>query len=385
MPYLSFASNFMWVMIIGIFGPSLPAMIIDLDISYTRAGLFFTVLSLGSLVGTSLGGYASDYINRKILFSSIALMLSAGLVFAGLAPTYILIILFIFMLSVAGSPSGIVGQSIMLDMFPEKRERYLAIQMFFSSLGSFCAPLLVALNYSSGLSWRWSFFETAGIVILLLPFILLAYLPKVRAQKHQRSKLISILSDRRIQLSALFLFLYMSLDIGFSYWLAEYFSSELHASMKISSAGVSIFLLGMMTGRLTTPRLLGAVKPRKILLFGLAFALASLSVFLLARPVPVKVAMVFFYGLGLAPVFPLLMARGTAVFPDRPGTVSGFLFASVSLGGMVFPLLFGAVAEGIGIRRTYFIVGFIALGLLIALNRWTAERPQPSKNIHDTG
>ncbi|KKL59848.1 hypothetical protein LCGC14_2211230 [marine sediment metagenome] len=47
--------------------------------------------------------------------------------------------------------------------------------------------------------------------------------------------------------------------------------------------------------------------------------------------------------------------------------------------------LFGAVAEGIGIRRTYFIVGFIALGLLIALNRWTAERPQPSKNIHDTG
>ena len=68
-PYLSFASNFMWVMIIGLFGPSLPAIIKDLDISYTRAGLFFTVLSLGSLLGTSLGGYASDYINRKVLFS----------------------------------------------------------------------------------------------------------------------------------------------------------------------------------------------------------------------------------------------------------------------------------------------------------------------------
>ena len=165
-------------MIIGLFGPSLPAIIKDLDISYTRAGLLFTVLSLGSLLGTSLGGYASDYINRKTLFSSIVLVLSAALVFAGLAPTYILIILFIFVLSVAGSPSGIIGQSIMLEMFPDKRERYLALQTFFSSLGSFCAPLLVMLNHSSGLSWRWSFFETAGIVILLVPFILLVYLPK---------------------------------------------------------------------------------------------------------------------------------------------------------------------------------------------------------------
>jgi MFS family permease len=95
--------------------------------------------------------------------------------------------------------------------------------------------------------------------------------------------------------------------------------------------------------------------------------------------------MVFFYGLGLAPVFPLLMAMGTAVLPDRPGTVSGFMFACVSLSGMVFPLLFGKVAEVIGIRQTYVIVGFIALGLLIALTRWTAGQTQPSKNIQDTG
>jgi MFS family permease len=373
------------VLIIGLFGPSLPAIIMDLDISYKRAGLFFTVLSLGSLVGTSLGGYASDYINRKVLYSGIAVVLSAGLVLAGLAPTYILIILFIFLLSVAGSPAGIVGQSIMLDMFPEKRERYLAVQTFFASLGSFCSPLLVLLNHSSGLSWRWSFFETAGMVILLLPFILFVYLPKAGAGKQQRSKLISVISNRRIQLSALFIFLYISLDVGFSYWLAEYFSSELHTGIKLSSAAVSIFLLGMMAGRLATPRLLGVVNSRKIMLFGLVFALTSLSVFLFARPVPVKVLMVFFYGLGLAPVFPLLMAMGTAVLPDRPGTVSGFMFACVSLSGMVFPLLFGKVAEVIGIRQTYVIVGFIALGLLIALTRWTAGQTQPSKNIQDTG
>jgi MFS family permease len=373
----------MWVMVIGLLGPSIPAIIMDLGISYTRAGLFFTVLSLGSLLGTPLGGYASDYINRKILYSGIAILLTAGLVFAGLAPTYILILIFIFLFSVAGSPAGIVGQSIMLDMFPDKRERYLAIQTFFASLGSFCAPLLVTINYSSGLSWRWSFFETAGLVILLLPFILLSHLPKARAGRQERPKLLSVLSNSSVQLAALFIFIYMSLDIGFSYWLAEYFASELHTGIKISSAGVSIFLLGMMAGRLTTPRLLRAFSSRKILLFGLVFALASLALFLFARPVPVKTFMVFFYGLGIAPVFPLLMARGTAVYPDQPGTVSGILFMCVSLGGMVFPLLFGAIAERIGIRRTYFLVGLIALGLLLALIRWTSERSRDSESEKD--
>lgn len=65
MPYLSFASNFMWVMVIGLLGPSIPGIIMDLGISYTKAGLFFTLLSLGSLLGTPLGGFASDYLNRK--------------------------------------------------------------------------------------------------------------------------------------------------------------------------------------------------------------------------------------------------------------------------------------------------------------------------------
>ena len=73
MPYLAFASNFTWVMVIGLLGPSIPSIIEDLGIDYTRAGLFFTMLSLGSLFGTTLAGIASDYLNRKVLFGIVAL------------------------------------------------------------------------------------------------------------------------------------------------------------------------------------------------------------------------------------------------------------------------------------------------------------------------
>ena len=71
------------------------------------------------------------------------------------------------------------------------------------------------------------------------------------------------------------------------------------------------------------------------------------------------------------------MARGTALFPDQPGTVSGVLFGSVSLGGMVFPLLLGVVASSFSIRLAYILVGIIILGQLLTLigtQKWWERR-----------
>ena len=83
---------------------------------------------------------------------------------------------------------------------------------------------------------------------------------------------------------------------------------------------------------------------------------------------PVKIVAILTYGLGTAPVFPLLMAGGTARFPDCPGVASGVLFAAVSLGGMVFPALLGAAGNSLGIRGAYLIVAGIQAGLLAAVS-----------------
>jgi hypothetical protein len=44
------------------------------------------------------------------------------------------------------------------------------------------------------------------------------------------------------------------------------------------------------------------------------------------------------------------------------------LFAAVSLGGMVFPILLGTVADAVGIRGAYLILGFVLVGLLAAVS-----------------
>jgi len=133
------------------------------------------MLSLGSLFGTFLGGLASDRLPRKALFGGIALLMALGLAGAMLAPTYGWVLAVIFLFSLFGSPAGVVGQSIMLDQFPERRAQLLSVQTMFSSLGSLAAPWLVFANLAPEKPerWRWPFAQVAGLALLLFLGILL--------------------------------------------------------------------------------------------------------------------------------------------------------------------------------------------------------------------
>jgi len=381
-PHLAVAANFVWVMVIGLMGPSLPAMIDELGIGYARAGLFFTTLSLGSLFGTFLAGAASDRLNRRFLFAAVSACLGAGLLGVALASSYAQVLLAVLFFSLTGSPAGTVGQSIMLEMFPERRERYVALLTMFAALGSLAAPLLVALNLRAlgalpvaaapaagaalgfRLGWRWPFVQTGLAALVLAAAILVVRLPRSRTGKGWELR--RLLANRRVLSTAALIVLSVGPDLGFSFWLAEHFRTELGASLQLSSAVVSVFLVGLIAGRLATARLVRTAAPGLLLCAGPLLALASLAAFLLCPSIPVKLAALLCYGAGVGPIFPLLMARGTAACPQRPGAVSGLLFASVSLGGMIFPQLVGAAAARVGIQRASALPGLLLLVILAA-------------------
>jgi predicted MFS family arabinose efflux permease len=362
-------------MVIGILGPSLPAMVADLGISYAQAGFFFTLLSLGSFIGTSLGGIGSDHLPRKALFAGCVLALSVGLCVLGFMPGYFLIALVVFLLSLLGSPIGAIGQSIMLGMFPGKRERYLAFMTMFSATGSFLAPLLVSLNFTLALSWRWTFFETSLLAFVVFVAVVAVRIPPA-AKTVQRTSFLTILKCRGVILCAILIFFSVGSDLGFSYWLAQYFKSELHVSLRLASSVVGMYLAGVICGRLLLSVFLKKIRPRTILLCWLGIALAAIMSFILVPVLTVKALLCIVYGFGIAPVFPLLVARGTAEFPTQAGAVTGVLYGAMSLGGMVFPLLVGTIAAKWGIGTSYFLCALIVCVLLAAVLRMKEPHPR---------
>ena len=384
MPYVSFASNFLWVMVIGLLGPSVPAIVRDLGISYAQAGFLFTLLSLGSLFGSSLGAIASDYTNRKRILASFCGLFAGGLICVGLAPGYVALCFIVFGFSLFGSPIGSIGQSVMLDMYPTQRSRYLSLQTLFAAIGSFVAPLLVAVNIGGGLSWRWPFLQTAAIALLLMSFVLLARIPDSSADRRTRAPLATILRNPNMVIASILVFFTVAVDLGFSYWLAEYFNTELGVSLRLSSAAVSLYLIGVMSARLATSWLVRRMTTKRILVAGLLVALVSLPAFLLVSSVPLKAALTCIYGLGVGPVFPLIVSKASEEYPQQSGAVTGLLFGFMSLGGMVFPLLLGVLASAFDIERSYFLSLSVLAIILVAVLVWIRSRKTQS-NITSAG
>jgi predicted MFS family arabinose efflux permease len=234
MPALAFASNFIWVMVIGLLGPSLPAVISDLGISYAQAGLFFTLLSLGSLVGSLGAASAADRLPRKALYAGLAALFVGGLAGLGLMRTYVPVAVFVFLASLAGSPLSAVGQSIMLGMFPDRRERNLSLMTSLGAVGSLLAPLLVSTNLSTGIAWRWSFLEVAILAAALCAAILVVRIPAAGPPR-QVHRVIAILRNRWVAAAALMIFVSVGADLGFSYWLAQFCPARWWASTSPAS------------------------------------------------------------------------------------------------------------------------------------------------------
>jgi MFS family permease len=377
-PGLAFATNFLWVMVIGLLGPSLPAIVESLGISYAEAGLFFTLLSLGSLVGGSLGAWASDHLPRKGLYAGCALALAAGLALVGFLPGFATVALAIFLLSVAGSPLGSVGQSIMLGADPGRRARNLSLFTTFGALGSLLSPNLVAANVAAGLAWRFPFLETAALALALGAAIVAVRLPVASAPR-RRTHALAMLGNPRVLTTLVMIFLSVATDLGFVYWLSEYFKTELGVSLRLASWVGAVYLAGIIASRLSLPLLLRRARAETLLPASLAVALGGILAFILVPSPAAKAGLCALYGLGVGPVFPLLMDRGTREFPEQSGAVTGVLFAGISLGGMVFPLLIGAIAGLVGIARSYWFCAAAAFVLLVgALAARKCASPSPA-------
>ena len=163
------------------------------------------------------------------------------------------------------------------------------------------------------------------------------------------------------------IFFSVAVDLGFSYWLAQYFKSELHVSLRLSSSIVGVYLIGIIGGRVLIPVFLKWMSPRRNMILGLGISFVALITFILIPWVPAKIVLCAVYGFGIGPVFPLLVAQGTRVFPKQAGAVTGVLYGCMSLGGMVFPLLVGALAGRWSIGRAYLFCALMVGVLLVAV------------------
>jgi MFS family permease len=235
-----------------IFGPIIPTLIKDFQITKTAVGTIGSASIMGYMLSPILAGWLSDRFGRKkaILFGLIGL--SGLTVFCGLAQSANQLFAVRFLTGVTEAFFFIPMLAFTLELFPERPGFFLTLMSSGSSLGWFAGPALAGWLLNSTGNWR-SPFWTAGITGLLLSGWLIVFWPRLEIPRPLGSYFNKgFFKSGRIPV-LIFLGLVaafqISAEFGFTIWYPAFLELELKMTTAAAGMMAGLYGLGQFVGR----------------------------------------------------------------------------------------------------------------------------------------
>lgn len=198
----------------------------------------------------------------------------------------------------------------------------------------------------------------AALLLTLLAVASLALVPHPR-QGHPVGGRISLVGVARPLLGlSVISFCVLLAEGSVTDWSAIYLSSVVGTGPGLAAAGLIVFSLTMMLGRLFGDRLTLRLGPARLVRGGAAVAAAGLAFTLLVPTVAVSLMGFALVGLGLSTIFPAVLSAAGRVPAVRSATGLAGTTAAGYVGFIAGPPIIGFVAEASSLR--------LALGLVLA-------------------
>ncbi|HEY2461813.1 MAG TPA: MFS transporter [Candidatus Acidoferrum sp.] len=374
---LVFAMLFVGFVITGVantfFGPSLPVFIARWKLDDAQAGLFFTIVFLGSLAGVGLSsllistrGYRWALVSGFVLMAAGMAALNTNREALALCAT-----------ATIGCGFGMVVPATNLfvaEAAGQSRAAALNLLNLAWGLGAIsCPPLIFAAIKGSFFSaLLYGFAAVAGLIGL----VVLGTFPSITDVAIDlavsNEDLVKAPLLAAIALGALF-FVYVGTETGLSGWVAAYARRSGTMRGTLWTLVPMFFWAGLLGGRGLAPIFLRIWKEFHLVVCGLIAAIFGAAILLRGSSPATIIIGVFIGGLGLSMVYPIFIAWLAKWYGSRAPKIGGPIFALASLGGATLPWAVGFVSTEIGSLRIGLLVPvlgcFVMLGILAGLRR----------------
>lgn len=342
-------------------GPTLPAMIDEMGISYGTGGNIFFGIYLGFLITTLVTGILADRFGLKLV-----LMLAGGLLILGVGGYSVSRSAFLLgaSLFVVGLGLGAIelgANAAIVQAHPRNKGMYLNLMAVLHGLGAMLAPLfagwLLNLNVSWRVIYRWD-------ILLIVTFVLIfsfIRFPKVQEQNSLDFRQIPKLAFKgHLPWFYAALMFYVAAEVGIGSWLVTFLQDVRGENVMTSTGALSLFFGLLMLGRLIGSffvQKLGYL--RSIVTASIASLICitigtftNLSIFL-----PITG---FFFSI----IFPTFTATVSEIQTENTNTVLGVLFTFAGVGGLLGPWVIAWASDLLGLQ-TGFAGGVIFTILLV--------------------
>jgi FSR family fosmidomycin resistance protein-like MFS transporter len=340
-----------------------------------------------------------------------ALVLAGGACFAGAAALTSIsqgfgMLLLSFLLFYPASGAFVsISQATLMDSSPRRREQNMARWTFAGSIGMAAGPLALAAATALGLGWRWLFAGAAG---LAASCTLLARRYPFDARRLKRARGVERVSRgerssgiarnrggasirsgllgamRALKRPSVLRWLALlqasdlMLDVLFGY-LALYFVEAAGFSVTQAALAVTVWTVVGLAGDFLLIPLLERVEGLAYLRLSAAAMALLFPGFLLARALPLKLALLGAMGLLNSGWYAILKARFYAALPGRAGAAMA-VSNLAGVAGSLVPIALGLVAEAAGLGAAMWLLLAGPLALLFGLPRTGLLRSSGSRS-----
>jgi fucose permease len=356
-------------------GPITPFLKDELKLSYTVSGLHFTAFAAGILiVGLAgdasvrrMGRYRALWVGAFGISVSVAVLIAVRSVVFTIAAA--------FFMGLVGSLILVGIPSLLSDLHGEWRPVALSEANMIASLVAMAAPLAVGWAAHLPGGWRW-----ALGVVALAPFLAWPWAARTGPGRALPLAVGAAAERRRLPwlywLYWLALVLAVSVEFCMIFWSANYLETSVGMRRANAAQSVSLFLAGMVVGRLAGSRLVRRFPSHLVVIVSVSIAAAGFGIFwAFPRVVPALLGL-FVAGLGVASMYPLIVSLAIGVAEDSVHASARATLASGSA-ILVLPLVLGRLADAVGIRPAYGVVGVLLIGIFLIALFTRHGRPHP--------
>ncbi|MCA9876963.1 MAG: MFS transporter [Thermomicrobiales bacterium] len=346
-------------------GPLMPSLRQELRLSYTVTSLHFSAWAVGMI----LAGLAGDRLVRAWGRRAVFWLGAGGLALGAVALTQarqpVQTIGSVLLMSAVGSLVLVLIPAVLADQHGARRTLAIVEANILAAATGALAGVLIGLGQATPAGWRGPW-----LVILLVPLALFVRyravaLPLPAAPPRPDARTRSVRLPAAYWAYWVTVVLVVGVEFSLIFWGADFLTA---AGLGVSAAAttVSLFLWGMVAGRIVGRQVAQWLPAERLLPAALVVAAAGFFLYWLAPLLPLTVLGLFVAGLGVANLFPLGAALAMGAAPGLSNEAGARLSFASGAAILAAPLLLGTLADAVGIALAYAVVPVFLAGAVLA-------------------
>jgi MFS family permease len=368
-------------MSVGVWQVALPDLVRALSLSPGTLGAALTVTFWAGFPMLVLGGRMAERWGARVPMALTALLIVIAFSGFTLVNEYwvLVTLLFSFYAGVGGLDVSMNAAAIAYEQITGRRMMAYFHAAFsgLAAVGALLSGLLIYVGVPCRLLYL-------GIAVLMVIYALVVWRsaalpgPSAQAKSAEASQgQVPFYRMPAIVLLAVIAGLCFLSEGTLENWSAIYLRSTLGLPAVVGAAGPAVFHTAMVTGRVTSARIVALIGRRRLLTTAGLVAASGVVLALATTYPPLILAGLLIAGLALAGVVPADFSLAGDLAPGRAGTVSSFVTTTGYVGASIGPALIGGLAELVGLRIA--LGAIILTGLLIFTLSLQVREAAPSR------